>query len=120
MDLTIIDPRLVRHNRRPERVRWGSERSFFHPRNYTLRIPFRAVRDYPGLVTIFQATVTIVSTLVATQLGIVFFMINRMDGLTRDLRVESQNLTRELRAEIRDLGQKLDTHSLAHAKGDVG
>jgi len=64
--------------------------------------------------------VTIVFTVVASQLGIIIFMINRMDAMTRDLRTESQNLARELRAEIRDLGQKLDTHSLAHAKGDVG
>ena len=75
---------------------------------------------YDGWVTIFQATVTIVFTVVASQLGIIIFMINRMDAMTRDLRTESQNLARELRAEIRDLGQKLDTHNLAHSKGDVG
>jgi hypothetical protein len=74
---------------------------------------------YPGLVTIFQATVAIVFTVLAGQLGIVFFMINRMDTLTHDLRDESQNMTRELRAEIRELGTKLDTHVLAHVKGDV-
>jgi hypothetical protein len=81
-------------------------------------------------MTIFQATVTIVSALVATQLGILFFMINRTDNVTRDLRGESQkmaselrgeiqNLTRELRTEMRELGTKLDTHNLAHLKGDV-
>lgn len=78
-------------------------------------------------MTIFQATLTIVITVVASQIGIIIFTINRLDNLARDLRVEiqglraeGQNLTRELRVEIRELGTKLDTHSLAHAKGDVG
>lgn len=63
---------------------------------------------YPGVVTVFQATVAIVFTVLASQLGILFFMINRMDALSRDLR-----------SEIRDLGLKMDTHVFAHVKGDV-
>ena len=58
-------------------------------------------------MTIFQATLTIVITVVASQIGIIIFTINRLDNLARDLRVEIQglraevqNLTRELRVEI--------------------
>lgn len=72
------------------------------------------------MVTIFQATVTIVFTVVASQLGIIIFMINRTDALTRDLRTEIRDLAKELRVEMRELATQIDSHTLAHAKGDIG
>ena len=70
-------------------------------------------------MTLFQATIAIMLTIVLGHLGTIYFLINRMDALTRDLRSESRDLTKELRTEIRELGTKLDTHVLAHSKGDV-